>query len=394
MKAANIIHNCYVFLQLILQMRWRSCARKGVDGWLLSSHIEWLLNKLNNVQNTSINFVNNFCTADDLKSLKEHMGEEVERLTIVMNVGMDADGSAVVAGEWSGRHWVLVSLDLSSNPTVLYCDSLGWNSPTNLLESLSTFTAVFGIVKLERLFKMHVPTATGHGHHCTADCKNYPLQTCSNVCGVVAVVCAVLFALDKPLFNLLCGPLFLHKPTLYERYLRRVLMFRFISGTINTSLLKFCPTQMDHSYASIVSNGRKRKAHPPSDMTTKFFRSPEFKCMSTQPSVTESPEIKVQPSPSEGDSNLSSSPEINPLSFSFSAPETNIISSPEMKHKSEIDVKSCQCCICNFTCYRIIDLIKHYNKVHNKTLKICRKTFDNEEEFKIWEEKIEKNFSS
>ena len=147
---------------------------------------------------------------------------------------------------------------------------------------------------------------------------------------------------------------------------------------------------MDHSYASIVVNGRKRKAHPQSDMTTKCFRSPEIKCMSTQPSATESPEIKVQPSPSEGDNNLSSSPEINPLSLSFSSPETNIISSPEIKHKSEIDVKSCQCCICNFTCYRIVDLIKHYNKMHNKTLKICQKTFDNEEEFKIWKEKIEK----
>ena len=63
---------------------------------------------------------------------------------------------------------------------------------------------------------------------------------------------------------------------------------------------------MDHSNASIVLNGRKRKAHPQSDMTTKFFRSPEIKCMSTQPSATESPEIKVQPSPSEGDNNLSS----------------------------------------------------------------------------------------
>ena len=98
---------------------------EGVDGWLLSSHIEWLLNKLNIVQNTSINFVYNFCTADNLKSLKEHMGEEVERLNIAMNVGMDADGSAFVAGERSGSHWVLVSLDLSSNPTVLCCDSLG-----------------------------------------------------------------------------------------------------------------------------------------------------------------------------------------------------------------------------------------------------------------------------
>ena len=179
------------------------------------------------MQNTSINVLYNFCTADDLKCLNEHMGGEVERLTIVINVGMDADGSVFVAGERPGRHWVLVSSDLSSNPTVLYCDSLGWNSPTNLLESLSTFTAVLGIVK------MHVPTTTGHGHHHPADCKNYPLQTCSNMCGVFIsnfIVVAVVFIsnfigkVSQESFNLLV-----------HQWQNK-----------HTSLLK-CLIQMDHS---------------------------------------------------------------------------------------------------------------------------------------------------
>ena len=172
------------------------------------------------MQNTSINVLYNFCTVNNLKSPKEKTGEEVERLTIVINVGMDADGSVFVAGERPGCHWVLVSSDLSSNPTVLYCDSLGWNSPTNLLESLSTLTAVLGIVK------MHVPTTTGHGHHHAADCKNYPLQTCSNMCGVVAVVFISNFIgkVSQESFNLLV-----------HQWQNK-----------HTSLLK-CLIQMDHS---------------------------------------------------------------------------------------------------------------------------------------------------
>ena len=52
------------------------------------------------------------------------MGEEVERLNIVMNVGMDADGSVFVAGERSGSHWAFVSLDLA---TQLYCVVTVWD---------------------------------------------------------------------------------------------------------------------------------------------------------------------------------------------------------------------------------------------------------------------------
>ncbi|KAK3792526.1 hypothetical protein RRG08_062790 [Elysia crispata] len=179
---------------------------------------------------------------------------------------MDADGSVHVASyDKSGSHWVLVSLDLSCNPTVLYCDSLGWKSPTYLLEYLSQFTSVFGITKLERLVMMHIPSGSGCIHQCTSRCHNYPLQSCSNVCGLVAVVCAVISTLDRQLFNILCGPnsclkLFLHGPTGYERYIRRVIIFWFISGEVDISLLKHCPIQLDHSYAAIVSSGRKRKS--------------------------------------------------------------------------------------------------------------------------------------
>ena len=159
---------------------------EGFEGWLLSSHIDWLLAKLNGKQNKVLNVLSNFCSVENFKSMKDRMGDNIERLNLVMNVGMDADGSVHVASyDKSGSHWVLVSLDLSCNPTVLYCDSLGWKSPTYLLEYLSQFTSVFGIIKLERLVMMHIPSGSGCIHQCTSRCHNYPLQSCSNVCGLV-----------------------------------------------------------------------------------------------------------------------------------------------------------------------------------------------------------------
>ena len=60
---------------------------------------------------------------------------------------------------------VLVSLDLSYIPIVLYCNILGWKSPENLFEYLSQFTSVFGITKMERLVMMHIPSGAGRIHH-------------------------------------------------------------------------------------------------------------------------------------------------------------------------------------------------------------------------------------
>ena len=170
---------------------------EGFEGWLLSSHVDWLLAKLNGKQNKVLNVLSNFCSVENFKRMEDN----IERLNFVMDVGMDADGSVHVASyDKSGSHWVLVSLDLSCNPTVLYCDSLGWKSPTNLLEYLSQFTSVFGITKMERLVMMHIPSDSGCIHQCTSRCHNYP-QTCSNVCGLVAVICAVISTLDRQAFQ-------------------------------------------------------------------------------------------------------------------------------------------------------------------------------------------------
>jgi len=74
---------------------------------------------------------------------------------------------------------------------------------------------------------------------CKERCSNYPLQSCSNVCGVVAVVMSALFSLSPELFqhltkqNTLIPFNFLQQPTKYNKYLRRVLMCWLASSFIN-----------------------------------------------------------------------------------------------------------------------------------------------------------------
>ena len=64
---------------------------EGSEGWLLSSHISWVCDILNSTQQKAVNLVWNFSTPKDLKRLKDKMGENVERVNFVVNVGKNAD---------------------------------------------------------------------------------------------------------------------------------------------------------------------------------------------------------------------------------------------------------------------------------------------------------------
>ncbi|KAK3739716.1 hypothetical protein RRG08_003947 [Elysia crispata] len=88
-------------------------------------------------------------------------------------------------------------------------EELIWENPADLFMSKYDNTTeemaalcgeVFGITKMERLVMMHIPSDSGCIHQCTSRCHNYP-QTCSNVCGLVAVICAVISTLDRQAFQ-------------------------------------------------------------------------------------------------------------------------------------------------------------------------------------------------
>lgn len=108
---------------------------------------------------------------------------------------------------------------------------------------------------------VHSPAAsTNLSHQCDWRCRNYPLQTCSDICGVIVLISAALVTSDKPLFQYLLGPqekevTYLKLPTQHSYYLRRVLMSWFAEGSIDIDYVRlqpnwhdYFPSRNDHSF--------------------------------------------------------------------------------------------------------------------------------------------------
>ncbi len=75
----------------------------------------------------------------------------------------------------------------------------------------------------------------------------FPLQTCANVCGIVAIIIAAIATLSQPFFQYLTtvhhkngqhiSRLYIQQPTKYAKFLRRVIMTWIGSSSIDISLL-------------------------------------------------------------------------------------------------------------------------------------------------------------
>ena len=173
---------------------------------MTSSHISWLLEAANRCQHTSVCLCMGVSSPDELGTMIGRRNlTDVEQLILVANVGKMPDNSVYLSTpQQPGSHWVLVTVELTDRPRVLYCDSMAWDVPPNLLDELSRYTAHFGLPRLSEadtdIQVMHTPTELGHNHTCSGHCKNYPLQACSNICGIVATICGVIAAMDPALF--------------------------------------------------------------------------------------------------------------------------------------------------------------------------------------------------
>ncbi|XP_005091692.1 uncharacterized protein LOC101864592 [Aplysia californica] len=250
------------------------------NGWLYSSQLVWLMDRVNDRQTCAIGLCSSASSPDELRRLAASR-DQVERLVLIVSVGRAQTQAGVETyvnsfGQQSGDHWAVVTVDLTDMPNILYCDTLGWDIPNNLRQHLEQFTSVFGIVSLDysTITPMHPPSpiAVGHKHLCTNMCSNYPLQQCSTVCGVISGVCAVVAALDPLFFQKLTGHrasdgLFLKHPTKYANYLRRVLIRWFMTQDLDLSLLmQRLPDNSTHQTSTgNNSNDRckqKRKAGP------------------------------------------------------------------------------------------------------------------------------------
>ncbi|KAJ8019506.1 Zinc finger transcription factor family protein 17 [Holothuria leucospilota] len=219
----------------------RLCG-EGENGWFLSSHMVHLLHKMTQSQRHTLCFCLNATNASTRMAQlqKDNPGfKDIHQLVFIINVGKQGDNTVYIGSDdHPGKHWTLAVVTLSSWD-VVYCDSMAWGVPDDILPRLEEYTSYFDVRLSMSSFKVcHIPTPSGQNHICQSGCTNYPLQTCSNVCGVVALVCAAIATFDLSLFDFLCKPqstedFYLRNPTAYNKYLRCVLISWFMTGKID-----------------------------------------------------------------------------------------------------------------------------------------------------------------
>ena len=110
----------------------------------------------------------------------------LKRLALLVNVGK-RNGQTFIGGVGnSGNHWVLVVVELRPFKRIIYCDTLAWDPPSNILEVVNSFTNHIprvGSYDSSSVCTAHSPLASSSrlGHVCDWRCRNYPFQTCSDI---------------------------------------------------------------------------------------------------------------------------------------------------------------------------------------------------------------------
>ena len=131
---------------------------------------------------------------DRVQNVREK-GITISRVLVAMNVGRDDDGTCYVSDEKRrGVHWALMAIDLQKNVTY-YGDSLGWSLPNNLLDTVeSNLKQLEGDLGIDiRFSSQNIVTINTPSPNSDPNKLLYPLQTCSDMCGVIVVcMCAVL----------------------------------------------------------------------------------------------------------------------------------------------------------------------------------------------------------
>ena len=126
-------------------------------------------------------------------------GTTVSRVIVALNVGCDDTGKCYVSdGKRQGVHWTLLILD-SKNSITYYGDSFGCPLPSNSLNTVGS-----NLKRMEGDLGINITSSLENIvtiNKLTRDTSNdidtgkwfYPLQTCSDVCGVIVVcMCAIL----------------------------------------------------------------------------------------------------------------------------------------------------------------------------------------------------------
>ena len=244
-----------------------SVSSDGRKGWLVTSHFDWLCRQINKQQRHTRCFVMDPCLRGEAvaKLFSTTTREEVKRIIFIMSVGRQDDGKVFFGTDnMQGDHWSVAVVNVLTQK-INYCDTLGWPAPAKFMSAVLTYTRFVGIYHANAM-KIHMAHQPNEEiHECTNSCTNYPLQTCSDICGVIAMVIVAVATLDNKLFNLLLTPVkdrinvYLLFPTDYSSYLRRVIITWLSCCHVDIKKISLKSDFDPHSSSEDTENKLKRR---------------------------------------------------------------------------------------------------------------------------------------
>ncbi|GFO35737.1 Zinc finger protein [Plakobranchus ocellatus] len=225
-----------------------SVSSEGRRGWLVTSHFYWLSRCINHQQNHTKFYVFDptIRKASIDKLLPIRTASQIKQIVFVLSVGRQDDGIVFLGTDKvPGDHWSMAVVDIHTG-VLTYCDTLGWPLPIKFLPSVVRYTSCLGLTSAAEVTVRMAHQINHEQHICTEGCTNYPLQTCSDVCGIITMVCVAIAALDKKLFELLLKPqqanLYLTDPTQFSTYLRHVVLYWLAMKHIDMSRISLKPS--------------------------------------------------------------------------------------------------------------------------------------------------------
>ena len=237
----------------------RLCGRNFVEKrWISDSDMEVLFDIANKQHNDTICFVSGpnkhlyaFSQLQKKLETTTRNGIKIKRVLIALHVGSKDNGTTFVShGSMQGNHWSLLAINVE-NRSAYYGDSLRWPVPQNLIsaleENLRVLECKLGIdihSCVQDIITIHQPC--GGTHTCPEQGTSfYPLQTCSNVCGIIVMSMVAVMANSWEewcKWTSLTAPEVLQNPSLHSTYLRINTLSWIVENKIDAATLNKFPS--------------------------------------------------------------------------------------------------------------------------------------------------------
>eukprot|EP00112_Aurelia_sp_Birch-Aquarium-sp1_P015510 Seg3441.7 transcript_id=Seg3441.7/GoldUCD/mRNA.D3Y31 product="hypothetical protein" protein_id=Seg3441.7/GoldUCD/D3Y31 len=216
-------------------------------------HSQWNCENAKHTESESCVFMLNdamLLNEEELQTVVENVKGNPKAIILISNVGKSKE-VFLSSPLKKGCHWTLTYVDLVRNQWY-YCDTLGWNAPSDLKKEIQKIVQTFYKEKdvprkpFHGLTFCHIPSKTS-SHVCSSGClPNFPLQTCSTVCGIITIVSAAI-AVKAPLLwkqvlisregNLADTLAWLREPSSNSDRLRGTIFSWFIKARVDVNTL-------------------------------------------------------------------------------------------------------------------------------------------------------------